>query len=242
MLAIFKREFKAVLRSVSGFTFIALSIFFSGLLFAVINLAMCFPQLEMTFSFLTIPMSVLIPVLGATAFTSEIKNKTDGFLGMLPISNGDIFFGKLLARAAVVAVPTAVMALYPVIIDFYGDANYTSSYLILAMFFLFEFFVLIMSMMFSSMSKNSLVAYFMTFGTLLLTYFIPYITTWTANAVEGAVAETISSVCVFLSPFAQFDYFNVGIFDFRKVIWFCVFIATMAALTYFRLCRKAKKM
>ena len=242
MLAIFKREFKSVLRSVRGFTFIALSLFFSGLLLVIFNMIMLYPQLEMVFSFLAIPMAVIIPVLCCTMFTADRKDNTDTLLEMLPVSKKDIFFGKLLARVLVVAIPTAIMCLYPIILDLYGDINYASSYLILAMFFLFELFVLLVSALFSAMAKNGLVAYFVTFGVLLVAYFIPYVPTWLSGVMSGSFAETLSKVCVFLSPFAQFDYFNVGIFDFRKVIWFVAFGTMMAILSYFQFCRKAKKM
>ena len=228
MLAIFKREFKSILRSVSGFVYIALALLFSGLLFVIFNMFMYYPQVEMVFSFVAIPISVLIPVIGCTAFTQDRKNKTDSFLEMLPVKRGDIYFGKLLARLGVVAIPCVVMALYPVILDLYGDINYLSNYLVLVMFFVFEIFVLVMSMLFSAISKNSLIAYFVSLGVLLIAYFIPYLTFLFAGALPDSVVEAMSKVCVFLSPFAQFDYFNVGIFDFRKVIWFAVFIAMMA--------------
>ncbi len=241
MLAIFKREFKSVLRSVNGFIYIALALLFSGLLFVVFNMMMGYPQLEMVFSFLAIPVAILIPIFGCTAFTSDRKNNTDSFLLMLPVSKLSVFFGKLLARAAVMVLPCIVMLVYPVILDLYGDVNYVSSYLVFAMFILFEIFILVMSMLFSAIAKNSLIAYSITFGVLLVTWLIPYIPGWTVGIVSESFAEVLSGVCVFLSPFAQFDYFNVGIFDFRKVIWLAVFSLMMAVLSYVQFCRKAKK-
>ena len=241
MLAIFKREFKSVLRSVSGFVYIALALLFSGLLFVIFNMLMGYPQLEMVFSFLAIPMAILIPVLGCAAFTADRKNNTDSFLFMLPVSKSDVFFGKLLARVAVMVIPCIVMLIYPLILDLYGNVNYVSSYFVFAMFLLFDIFVLVMSMLFSAVSKNSLVAYAVTFGVLLVTWIIPYITVWTAGIVSENVSMVLSNVCVFLSPFAQFDYFNMGIFDFRKMIWLAVFSVMMAVLSYVQFCRKAKK-
>jgi ABC-2 type transport system permease protein len=202
---------------------------------------MGYPQLEMVFSLLAIPVAILIPIFGCTAFTSDRKNNTDSFLLMLPVSKLSVFFGKLLARAAVMALPCIVMLVYPVILDLYGDVNYVSSYLVFAMFILFEIFILVMSMLFSAMAKNSLIAYSITFGVLLVTWLIPYIPGWTVGIVSESFAEVLSGVCVFLSPFAQFDYFNVGIFDFRKVIWLAVFSLMMAVLSYVQFCRKAKK-
>ena len=199
--------------------------FFSGLLLTVYNIGFGYPRAELVFSFVALPVTILVPVIACTSFTAERKSGTDRFLLMLPISSLDTLLGKYFARLSVLAIPTALMSIYPVILDVFGDVGYLSSFASLLAFALYEAVLLAFGMMISALAKNSLHAFLFTYGALAISFFLPYIPTWLAGTAPDALVNALNEIFLFTSPYGQFDYFSTGIFDLRKIVWFLIFTA-----------------
>ena len=123
MRAIFKREFRALMLSVRGIVFLGVYLFAAGLFAVVYNLNGALANFEIALSYLAPVLVLTIPLLSADAFARERERGTDGMLRLLPLRTRDVVLGKYLARLCVFAIPTAVLAFYPVIFDLYGTVQ-----------------------------------------------------------------------------------------------------------------------
>ena len=57
----------------------------------------------------------------------ERKQKTDQLLYSLPISLSGVVMGKYLAMVTVLALPVAIMALYPLILSQFGAVSFATA-------------------------------------------------------------------------------------------------------------------
>ena len=223
MISVLKKEFRSVWYSVLGIVVMGLFFLFSGIFFAVYNIGFAYPGAEAVISLTAFPITVLVPLLGCTSYTDEYRKGTDSFVQTLPLSQKDIIFGKYLARAAILGIPTLAMVLYPIILDCFGAVAYGRFFASWFAFVLYQAFLLAFSMMIAIIAKKIWKSFLITYGVLILTSLLPYVSVWLYDLLPMSVIDVMSAIFLFLSPYGQLDYFSTGIFDFRKIIWFVVF-------------------
>ena len=240
MKAIFKREFYGCLRSVQGISIMAIYLLLSGLLFTVYNISYSYPNVEVVYSFIALPLTVLVAVMGFTAFASEVKNGTDIFLSMLPVSYAQILVGKYLARFAFFMIPTAVTVIYPIVLDSMGEVGYVGCYSMLFALCLYQAFVLALGMAVSAFCKKTLISGVVSIAVLAVTFVLPYIPIWLGSVASDTSLATLTIVVAFLCPYSQFDYFSIGIFDLRKIVWFLSFTVALLFCAWIGLKRRSE--
>ena len=233
MNAVFKREIRFLFHSIPGICAIVAYLVVFGVLFTAYNLNFGYPEVDAVYLLGALPITAVCGVLGCTAFYDERKNQSGRFLAMLPLSRKDIVLGKFFARFVFLMIPTAVVALYPVILDSFGEINYLGSYSMLLALCFYQGFSLAISMMFSAVCKNVIIPFFCTCGIFLLGFLVPYVPTWLVGAVSEQTLATLQDITVFLSPYAQLDYFSIGIFDIRKIVWLAVFTSGALFVSWF---------
>ena len=225
MGAIFKREFKAYFQSINSFLFIGCFLLLFGILAFDYNLFRQSPSIVYALSDMLPMAAIFIPIVALNSIISEYKNGTYKLLYSLPLSSAQIFWGKYLALASVVAIPTAVTALFPFVLNFFGDINFISSFGSLIGFLLFELALTTVYFFISSISKTlttaAVVSYllvFILYGMNLLAALIPI--------------EWLKDILSRVSLFGSFDNFVYGIFDLRAVIYYLSITAVFALLAY----------
>ena len=205
MRAIYEKELRSSFCSVTGFLFAAFVLLFTGIYCMAINLSGGYPNFEYTLSNMTFIFLVAIPVLTMRSVAEERRQRTDQLLYSLPLSMTKVVLGKYFAMLTVVALPFAVMALYPLILALYGPVNLLSAYGNLLAFFLLAASLVAVGMFMSALAENQVIAAVLTFVSLLVLFFLGDLATYiptTATAsylVLAAMAALLSLLLLYLT-------------------------------------------
>lgn len=180
MNAVYQKELRSYFANPVGSLFIALMLSAVGLFFTMTNLRAGYPLFEYALSANSGAMVfvLLMPLLAMRSFAEERHAKTDQLLYSLPVSGADVVMGKFFALATVLAVPTAVLCLFPPILSLYADAGsfgYAGAYTALFFFYLLGLVLGAVCMFLSSLAESQLVAAVTGAFTLLGIYFLPRI-------------------------------------------------------------------
>ena len=195
MIAIFRREFKSYFTGMMGYVFIAFILLFMGIYTSAINFKYGYSNFEYVINSASFMFLIAVPVLTMRVFAEERKQSTDQLLYSLPISVVSVVFGKYLAMVALLAIPMAVMALYPLILGAFGAISYATAYSSLFAFFLLGCALIAVGMFMSSITENQIIAAVMCLGTLILCYLM----TALSNLITStALASTLSLMVVSL--------------------------------------------
>lgn len=134
MKAIYKRELKSYFDSMIGYVFIAFLVAITGIYFMVYNLNMGYPYFSYALNSILFIMLVAVPVLTMKCFAEEKKSRTDQLLLTAPVSLSQIVLGKYFAMVTVFAVPCAIYAVFPLIIESQGEAHIGIDYMAILAF------------------------------------------------------------------------------------------------------------
>jgi len=120
MIAIYKRELKAFMDTMTGWIFIAAVMFISGIYFVAVNLMGSYANINVTVSSSLFIYIIAIPLLTMRILTEERKQKIDQLIFTSPVSLSKVVLGKYLAMCTILLVPILVMCIYPLILSQYG--------------------------------------------------------------------------------------------------------------------------
>ena len=176
MSAIFKKEFKGYFNNMTGYVFIAFLIIAYGIFMSAYNLIMGNPYVEQALKSMDFIFLIVIPLLTMNSLALERKNKTDQLLLTTPVKVSEIVAGKFLAMLAVLAIPIALIAVYPLILSSFGEVNLGTAYGTLFSFFLLGGALISIGMFVSSSTESSVISAVATIGILVVIYFIDAIT------------------------------------------------------------------
>lgn len=136
MIAIYRRELNSLFRGVMAWLMVAAWLMLGGFFVVRHNLGggtSLFANAVLALSDYIVPG---MPFLAARCFTKDRGNGAMLWLGSLPVSKTGLFMGKYLAALTVFAIPTAVCAVFPVLLDNFGYLSYGSAYTALFGYFL----------------------------------------------------------------------------------------------------------
>ncbi|MEE3420964.1 MAG: ABC transporter permease [Lachnospiraceae bacterium] len=158
MTAIYKKEMKSYMTSMTGAIAIAVSLLVTGLMFRYYNLYNGVLTFHYTMNNSTLMFYIVVPVLSMRVFAEERKQKTDQLLLTAPVSIPEIVFGKYLALISVFAIPMAVTAVYPLVMKAFGKETLGWDYACVICFFLMGCAYLAAGMFISSLTENVVIA------------------------------------------------------------------------------------
>ena len=170
MTAIFKREFKSCFTGMIGWVIAAVSLFFLGLYFTNRNLLYASSDFASVLYTMTMILLFLLPAISMRSYAEERKNKTDQLLLTSPVSIPAIVAGKFLAELAVFALPLAVAAVMPLLLQAFGTVSLVAAYSALLGYLLLGGACLAVGTWISALTENQILAYLATFGALLVAY------------------------------------------------------------------------
>ncbi|MBE6632814.1 MAG: hypothetical protein E7620_00565 [Ruminococcaceae bacterium] len=161
MIAIYKRELRSCFHSLLGWLTVGISLLASGVLTAVLNLLAgstdfsYILRVALSMSTLSIPV---VSVASVMTFTRENKHGNGGWLSSLPVSLWQLRLGKYLAALTLISIPTAVLALYPLILENFGTLSYGSAYTALFGYWLLTAALLAICSLVASRFRNWIVS------------------------------------------------------------------------------------
>lgn len=202
MSAIFKKEFKGYFNNMTGYVFIAFLIIAYGIFMSAYNLIMGNPYVEQALKSMDFIFLITIPLLTMNSLALERKNKTDQLLLTTPVKVSEIVAGKFFAMLAVLAIPIALIAIYPLILLSFGEVNLGTAYGTLFSFFLLGGALISIGMFVSSSTESSVISAVATIGILVVIYFMDAITqmipdTAAASAIGLIVLAAVLALIIY---------------------------------------------
>ena len=192
MKAIFERELRSYFYGISGYIFIVFMLLFAGIYTMAVNLKGYYANFEYVLNNMSFIFLVIVPVLTMRTIAEERKQKTDQLLYTLPLSMTKIVCANYLALLVVLAVPTAIISVYPLILSYYGAVHLLTAYCSIIGFYFLGAALLAIGMFISSLTESQAVAAALSFIVLLITYFITNLVYYVSgSAFASFVALTV---------------------------------------------------
>lgn len=226
MLAIYKRELRSYLHTVTGALFIAATLLLTGIYFTAYNLLNGYPYVSYTLSSSTFLFMIAIPVLTMRVLAEERKNKTDQLILTAPVSVGKIVLAKYLAMATIFLAAIVVVCLYPPILSLYGEIPYGECYTAILGYALFGLTGIAIGLFVSSVCESQVIAAVLTFILLFVGYMMSGICSLISSS--GNLLTKILS-CFDLTAFLD-NFFN-GLFDLNGLVYYLSLILLFIFLT-----------
>ena len=199
MSAIYERELDSQLNGLTGYVYGALMLLFAGIYVMVSNLAGS-PDFTNVLYSMTFIYLIAIPLLTMRSVAEERHQKTDQLLYSLPLSMTKIVLGKYLALVTVMAMPLAVMALYPLALNAAATAGHValkSAYGALAGYVFLGMALTAIGLYVSSLMESPALAAGTSFIVLLLVYFLTPLTDYIPASGPASLAAFALAAAVF---------------------------------------------
>lgn len=171
MKAILKHEVRAYCHALSAYLFCAFLLLFIGVGSMLYNIEAAVASFEYVLQFVSIGLTVIIPVLTMRSFAEEKRQKTDQLLYSLPLTTWEIVAGKYAAMLIVFLAPLIVTAVYPLIFSQYGEVYLLTAYGSLFAFFLMGAALIAVGMFISSLTDSQGFAAGISIALFLLNYY-----------------------------------------------------------------------
>lgn len=158
MGAVYKKELKSYFSNMTGYISVALILVMSGIFVKLINFESHYPSMEMALPTVALILMLAVPIVTMKSFAEERHQKTDLLLYTLPLKTSQIVMGKYLAMMTVFAIPTVIMAFYPLIMTMYGKVALLATYASLLAFYLLCGAMVAVCMFMSSLTESQVIA------------------------------------------------------------------------------------
>jgi ABC-2 type transport system permease protein len=170
MKTICKKEIRTYLTTMSGYVFIAFTLFAVGIYFTAYHMAQGYPTFSYTLQSCTFLFLIITPILTMRSLAGEERQKTDQLLLTSPISIRSIVLGKYFGMLSVFGMAMAIVCLYPLIMTLYGTVNLPAAYTGIFGYFLLGAACIAIGLFISSLTSNPIIAAVITFGVIFLLY------------------------------------------------------------------------
>ncbi len=214
MLSLYKKELNYYLNNPIGYIIIILFALFANFLFVKDIFLLGSASMRPFFTILPWLFMVFTPALAMRIFSEEKKTNTLEVLLTLPLSESQLVLAKFLALVSLMSIGLLLTFGLPVSLLFLTKI-YLPEIIIgyLGGVFLGAFFIAL-SMFFSSVTKNQVVAFLSSVLTIFILLVIS--TDFTASILP----KTWQNFLSYFSPVYHFQSFIKGLVDFRSVFYF----------------------
>jgi len=164
----------------------------------------------------------LLPLVTMRSFSEELRSGTIELLFTSPVTDVELVLGKFAGAVALYAVMLGSTLIHMGILFYFGDPEWKPiavGYLGMA---LLGCAYIAFGLVFSSLTKNQIVAGFLSFGVFLFLYLIEIAQNWGGWA---------AAVVPYLSVSRHLEEFAKGVIDTRDVVYYASFIVLGLFLT-----------
>lgn len=225
MCAIYKKELRAYLTSMTGYIFMAVLLAVTSLYYVANCLVGGYPVFGAILSSVYFVLLIIVPVLTMRSMAEEKRQKTDQLLMTAPVSLWKIVLGKYLAMVTVFLIPMAILCLYPLILLRFGSVSLPMAYTAILGYTLFGAACLAIGLFLSAVTESQVIAAVLTFGVL----FFLNMASGIANVIgaSGLLASILNALCIY-QPFINFVQ---GMFDLTGILYYMTVIVLALFLT-----------
>ena len=213
MLAIYKKELRSYFISPIGYTFVALFLCVSSLLFTYLNLYSATSDISSYYLIMLFLFAILIPLLTMRSLSEEKKSKTEQILLTSPVSLLSVIVAKYLAAFTLFAGTLLVSCLNIIALFAYGEPNTAVLFATTLGILLIGSAFVAIGIFISACTENQLISALFTIATIA------------ATLVLGVVANYINFTPVrvvlkWISIFDRFYNFTYGYFDLVALLYY----------------------
>ena len=226
MFAIYKKELKSYFHSFIGLLFIGVSLFFIGLYYFVYCLLYGYPYFSYVVNSVIMLFMLTVPILTMRIMAEERRSRTDQLILTAPVTVGQIVMGKFLALLTILAVPTAVSAIYPLILLKFGSVPLGESYLAVLAFFLYGMVCIAIGILVSSLTESQVIAAVLSFLLLFLGYMMPSLC-----SVVSSTGNVLTRILGLYDLYTPFVMMLNGTLNIESVVYFVSLTALLLFLT-----------
>ena len=225
MCAIYKKELRVYLTSMTGYIFMAVLLAVTSLYYVANCLVGGYPVFGAVLSSVYFVLLIIVPVLTMRSMAEEKRQKTDQLLMTAPVSLWKIVLGKYLAMVTIFLIPMAILCLYPLILLQFGSVSLPMAYTAILGDTLFGAACLGIGLFLSALTESQVIAAVLTFGVL----FFLNMASGIANVIgaSGVLASVLNALCIY-QPFINFVQ---GMFDLTGVLYYVTVIILSLFLT-----------
>lgn len=225
MKAIYKRELKAFFHSFVGWLFLAATLFMMGIYFTVYNMMSGYPTISYVLQSIAFLYIITLPILTMRVMAEERKYKTDQLILTAPVTVGRAVLGKYLALVTVLAIPTVMIGLTPLVLMQAGDFQIGISYASLTGFFLYGCLGLAIGLFLSSLTESVVIAAILTMAALFLGYIMAGLCSIISGSGTSLFAEYLTKVLECFDMVGRFDSLSNGYFQVESVAYYLTLTA-----------------
>lgn len=217
MKAIFIRELRSYFTTALGYVFLGFSLLLSGL-FVSYNVAYSYGDVSSVLVNMSIVLLFLIPILTMKLIAQEKATKTDQLLFTSPVSKTEIVLAKYFAAVAVFVITALCMAVYPIVLSFFGKIPFGKTVAAYIGYILMGSSWIALGVFCSSITENQVISAVVGFAILLILWLLDTF----ANIFNSQVVVNIVSWIVVT---ARYEKFSTGIFTLADILYFLSFSA-----------------
>lgn len=197
MIAIYKRELKAYLTSMTGYIFMAFIVFLVGIYFTAYNLTYGYSHFGYVLSSSSFAFLIVVPILTMRLLAEEKRQKTDQILLTAPVKVIDIILGKYLAILSIFTIPVLLFCFYPLLLSRFGTVSFSMAYTSIIGYYFLGASYLAIGMFISSLTESQVIAAVISFGALLISYMISGLTQFiSSTAFASFIGFTILIIII----------------------------------------------
>lgn len=190
MSAIISKELKQYFSTMYGYVFVGMLLLITGILTTVTNLINGYSGFEYSLYTVSYIFLLIVPILTMSSLSDEGKNRTNQLLYSLPLSAKDIILGKFFAMAGILAIPTLIMCVYPLVLSVFGNVNFLTAYCAIFGFYLMGCALLAFGLFVSGMTESPVIAAVISFFSLLLMFLL-------TDLSQAIPKDSFTSLCCF---------------------------------------------
>ena len=202
MIAVFQREVASYFKGIMGYLFAAFMLIFAGIYTMAYNLSGYYANFEYVLDSISFIYLIAVPILTMRSVAEEKKQKTDQLLYSLPLRLSDVIIGKYMAMLLVLAVPTLIISLYPLVLSQFGTVSFATAYGSIFGFFLLGATLIAMGLFISSVTESQVAAAVITLVAVLIFYLMSGL----ASFVSTAASASLMVLCMIVVIFAVVLY------------------------------------
>lgn len=188
MSAIYAKDFKNSMRTMTGPIFIAFMLFWFGFCTVRTNLQYSVSQFEYTIGSAASLSLLPLPLLTMRTFAEERHTGGDKLLLTLPVKSVSIVLAKYLSALTVFAIPVGVVAIFPLILSKFGKVYLNTAYSSLVAYFFVGALLIALGIFISSLTESQVIAAIFSLGSIIALFFID---DFAADIPESSAASLI---------------------------------------------------
>ena len=176
---------------------------------------------ESVLSFTVLVFALAIPVISIISVHKDRNGKTEDFLFSMPISRADAVISKIFSQIIFFALPTAIIAIFPLIFKSFGEINLLHAYTSLLMLEAFEIFIISLCVMIALRAHKAWVAFVISYSVVAFSFILGVLSSLVRFLPFGTGFDRVFGGILFeLSIFKKVDTVVYELFDWTALLFF----------------------